>query len=279
MFSSVSLELDVMRTTLLKNSPAWEVEQMQKGEKRSFRLIELYDAASLPEGDFNKYARSATERLVSEEFWRDTPQTESMASYVFVSFSRCLAVLHYLVILQCRSYPAKLFSILKYNWRAHEVIQDSQESPCLMDSWTLAHVARHPTVELLLARESLLELSMVCAHCMGNCFNIERAHTKNITKTKHRITHAALLSDICLWPFARAGPEWMDHLCNQGHGGGSDPTIILEAQSPRRIYSLDTIETERERAQSTEHRAQSTEHRAQSREQRAESRERETVGE
>ena len=201
-----------MSRLLSKNEAAWEAIEMQKGEKRSYHLSDLYEAATSPEGDFRRYVRASTERLLDSRRWRHVPHTEEFASLKLAVFSRSVSVLHQLVILQCAAYPAKLISIVQHPWRAEEVVSEFESNPCKFDCWSKEHLSRHSSVDSLLSPPSLLTLALVGHSCMGNTFDTERAHTKNVCKTKQRLTHALLLSDLALWAQAEGGPTWME-LC------------------------------------------------------------------
>eukprot|EP00971_Amphidinium_carterae_P338262 6475514-Amphidinium_carterae.2 len=206
----LACEIDLMQSMLADNSSMWEARQLmtQATDRRHFRAVDNY-VASCPGGTFHKALADASDRLCTPYLWAHLPQTETFVNHTYKLMARQAAGIYKLLISRCRTYPSKLLAVLDNPDIGADIVHDYENYPCLLDSWSREFLSLHPSLESLLAPATLCTLSAVAAELMTNTFNVERAHTKNATRSRHRVTHPMQVSDIASWNMAEACPHWL----------------------------------------------------------------------
>ena len=205
-------EVQLMSAMLSANEVDWELQQLQdlllRGS-RSYHLVDVYKACQ-PGGRIRDFLQNCASRLHEQRFWMQSPRSEQFASFIYRIFSRAAAVAYQLLVLRCQGFPARLFTVLVNPEEAEIIIQLYQSNPCLFDPWSKDFVAKYNTAELLLSHESCMVLAAVAMNCSTNTFDTERAHTKNATKSKYRVTHPVALADLAIWPMSQTCPSWLE---------------------------------------------------------------------
>ena len=212
-FSSLRLEVELMRDLLAPNSINWEVQEMGKvssGGRRSFPIANLHHASTHETGELRQFLRRCLARLDSADRWMNVPHSEYVGTYIFKCFARCASVPWQLLVTKCLQFPARLFVPLMEPWRSEEVFEAAIAKPRLLDAFSAGFISKYNSPALLASDEAMMALTAVASNLKTTTFDTERTHTKNITKTRYRITHAVSLGDLAAWSAAFAAPSWMD---------------------------------------------------------------------
>ena len=214
MLAVLNAELELMASLLRDNEKEWEIGEltafMENGQ-RSYHLVELHKAAQRG-GKFAQFLVKCRQTLCESILWSECHQTIYFASYIHKLAARAAAVTYQLAVLPALAWPTKLFALLAEPERAvaERLLDEYARHPCLLDPFSVHFMSTHDSPELFLSQPALSTLASVAEVTVTNTFNIEREHTKNIARTRNRVTHAMALGDVALWRMAVAGPGWVD---------------------------------------------------------------------
>ena len=182
--------------------------------QHNWALVELCKS-NLPGGACHDLLRNTVQRLADENLWANCGQVEATQTNIVRFSLRCAATIYELICKQlCSSFPLRIFSLLYDRSLAEEIVALSQSHPCLFDEWTLQHVLEHNSVERLLSDQSLNCLSAVAGLCVGNCYGIERLHSKHARKSRSRVhTHTMPIEQLAMYQQVSSTPAWLQACC------------------------------------------------------------------
>ena len=214
-------ELQLMSSVLKSNEPAWEVRELASSldhGHRSYPLLEIHKGTEAG-GRVVRFMNRCRSTLLDTSLWKECPQNEFFASYLHKVAARAAAAAYELVLLPSTAWPMKLFSLLKDPHRrvAEQLINEARARPCILDPWSEHFLSTHNSADLLLAEPAQMTLATVAGMSVGNTFDVEREHTRNVRRSQHRLTHSMCLGDVALWRMGSAAPAWYEKV-----GGGWD---------------------------------------------------------
>ena len=160
-------------------------------------------------GLFHEALRKSAFNLSDPSLWSHLERTEEVAFYIFSSVLRPAAVQWDLLVLRCSQYPYKLFDLLLHPENIAITLQESIDSPCLLDPVAKAFFEKYNTAEAVGSIEAREVLKLLCLQPVGHTWSTERLHSSHARKSRTRIqTHAINLPQIAMWHQARAAPSW-----------------------------------------------------------------------
>ena len=179
---------------------------LAEGQRR-YHLADFHSACK-DGGDVHGVQVQVLATLRAEDAWRRLTQTEAMASFVARASLRLAASTHYLLLQRGLGFPARLFGLLDQQDDAAAILNLHARQPCLFDSWSRQFVDQRPSLETLLAEESLLLLSSAAVLLVTNTFDVERLHSKNQIRGKAHRNHSLSLPDLAVWQLSHSCPKW-----------------------------------------------------------------------
>ena len=156
---------------LTRAGPEWDVSQMCLIEDTGQRAYHPTEASE---------ASDALRAAARMSFWQGLPaatvwQTLSPVA-TFSMLTRAAASLHELVVDEQRHYPFKLWSCLVDADVVADVLHDAKSQPHVLDPVAQEHLARYPTKEGLVSRESMACLESTCLIVPETTQNVEHGH-------------------------------------------------------------------------------------------------------
>ena len=114
----------------------------------------------------------------------------------------------------------KLIDLLESGDAREQAIAEYLSAPsCLLDEFSQDFRRRHGTPESLRDDEARAELQLLFSTLIGNTFETERLHSKNLRQKRSRVmTHGADINDIGVNHTAWCAPHMAESLCTQAFG-------------------------------------------------------------
>ena len=223
---------------LLKTSgPSWGSKQLKalaNDKPRQYRPLLAADGTIV-----NETLKGYGQLLVSESEWEHIPaecQTHALAMSGFRATVKAICGQYQLEAVRGRNYPAKGFTPLRPGAAAsaaaaETVVEDFNERPCVMDSWTFNHIREFCTVALLLGATSRAILL-----CMANLSVLENAGVEaNNAFLRRRIKMRTqqkmpALTDVVAdwltkWSRSQRNSIWDDELVSSSDEEGDPPVM------------------------------------------------------
>ena len=155
--------------------------------------------------------KDAAAKMCSPDLWQsmNLPETDVMRTNLLRFTAAASGFMWDRVKFQVEKFPFRLFSLLH-----QQTVENAQlilsRPACTRDEFTSTFLKQYPSANDLLGSECHQVLAMVAA-CIHSCtFTTERLHSKNIRRTRQRVsTQRADLTFMGLNHAGYAGPPWL----------------------------------------------------------------------
>eukprot|EP00971_Amphidinium_carterae_P072881 1441234-Amphidinium_carterae.2 len=203
----------LMKNLMDLSNQALHIKDMHRSwsehQPRKYGMFHFYSAHE--SGHMaNSFQKSMNHLVHDELVWSVCARDEARVTHMYRLCLRASAVVHELIQLRCRGYPAKLFRVLQHQEdAATHVLEDFVQHQCMLDSFSLHHVQSFPSVPELVSQDSFQILSAMAEQFVGSIFSTESLHSRNSIRARHRLTHELGLHHLAMWHQVVADPRWM----------------------------------------------------------------------
>ena len=194
-------QTQLLHAYLADNEVGWELNalhQCLQGEKRLFRVAELYKA-SCPGGRFRNFLVEVRRRLADPFLWAHLAQTEETAADIAIASLRAASICYELVVKRTLAFPYRIFAVLLEPGEATAICRIHQTTPCMLDPLSKTILEKFPSPQELQSGEARLLLEAMALTIMGNTFDVERLHSRNSRRSVQRTTHAPALHQLAVF--------------------------------------------------------------------------------
>ena len=200
-----SMMLEQLRVT----GSSWEAKQQRRMEqtgKRSYRMLLAHDGLNTA-----TFMQSLHGLLFDTRKWHHLNQKSGKTrSLIFRVVARAGATAYQLLETRHRSWPYRLFSLLKRDDIAGELARLAEEHPCLLDAYTKNFADEYDG--RLTGPDAKAELELVARFADTDTASTERVHSENQRRGKHKVwTHPPDLASSSAWYMTRTvyrGKPW-----------------------------------------------------------------------
>ena len=189
---------------------------------------------------FYEACKLATEQMGSHSLFAHMAETEALRSNIFKFSVRAAAVLWHLLFERYKRYPWALFALLHNP--SPEVAAGILRESCLHDAWTIKFLQYVDSPEKLLSSDMLQTLRACSALIVGTTYGVERMHSSNTKRAKHRVQCKRMdVSRVSLKHAAVATKTWMrDAQLTQLHRKRGRPPNKIKDTARKQRRTLQT---------------------------------------
>ena len=186
---------------------SWEREQQHSmivSGQRQYRV------SLLGAGDqLRSYFAETWNVFAEERLWESCVETESFRSQLFRMSMRPAAVCHQLIRCKARSYPSKLFDLIRPELNQEQVIDELLQTPkCMFDRFTAAFLQEYPDRATMRSGPAMAILHIVARKVQLTTFSVERLHSINLRRARARVeTTRVPLQQLALGHVCHAASE------------------------------------------------------------------------
>ena len=187
----------------------WEAKQHRKMEqtgKRSYRMLLAHDGLNTA-----TFMQAMHGLLFDPRKWQHLKnKIGKTRGLIFRVAARAGATAYQLLEVRHRTWPYRLFSLLKRDEVVEELARVAEHQPCLLDDYTRSFAEEY--AGHLLGPDARAELELVARFADTDTASTERVHSENQRRGKHKVwTHPPDLASTSAWYMARSvwrGQPW-----------------------------------------------------------------------
>jgi len=221
-----TMMIDQLRVT----GSDWEAKQqaqMQAAGHRTYRMLVAHDGLST-----HTFMHALHRLMHEQDTWRHLKVKSGAArGLLFRVLARAGATAYQLLETRHRSWPYRLFSLLRSDDAVEALTALAADHPCVLDDYTKSFVREYEGA--LAGPEARVELELVARFADTDTASTERIHSETQRRGKHKVwSHPPDLPSMSAWYLARTvfrGQPW------QRRGGRGPSRWLPKAKSESQV--------------------------------------------